>query len=200
MNLFELGGGEKNELYQELQLSNTVRQYDFLRSIVLVALKAERPYFSQAIIKALNYHAISCLHTNAGEYRPIEVEVGEFQPPLHHRVSPLMDDFVNLVNRYWEQSNSIELSAYVLWQLNLIHPFVNGNGRTARAACHFVLCLKSGGWLSSPLFLPELLRQNREEYVAALKEADQAWLKGKGPSEIVAPLSLLILNFLDQDS
>ena len=55
-------------------------------------------------------------------------------------------------------------------RLNNIHPFINGNGRTARAACYFVLCLKSGGWLSGDPILPELIRQNRDEYVEALQE------------------------------
>jgi hypothetical protein len=30
-----------------------------------------------------------------------------------------------------------ELAAYGLWRLNWIHPFVEGNGRTARAVCYF---------------------------------------------------------------
>jgi Fic family protein len=55
--------------------------------------------------------------------------------------------------------------------MNHIHPFIIGNGRTARAASYFVLCLKSGGWLPGETILPELIR-HRVEYVAALKAAD----------------------------
>ena len=51
---------------------------------------------------------------------------------MHYRVPGLMDDMVNTVNRDWGESHPIRLSAYVLWRLNWIHPFVNGNGRTAR--------------------------------------------------------------------
>ena len=58
-----------------------------------------------------------------------------------------MDDFVNLINLYWESGDTVRLSAEVLWRLNFIHPFINGNGRTARAACYFVLCVKCG-WMS----------------------------------------------------
>ena len=56
-----------------------------------------------------------------------------------------MDDFVNTVNRAWEKADELTLGAYVLWRLNHIHPFINGNGRTARAASYFVICLKLGG-------------------------------------------------------
>ena len=55
------------------------------------------------MIKAINYHAIACLHTDAGEYRPCPVEVGDYRPPEHYRVDALMDDFVNIVNRRWRR-------------------------------------------------------------------------------------------------
>ena len=98
------------------------------------ALSIDRPFLSQTVTKAINYHAIACLHTDAGEYRPCPVEVGDYQPPEHCRVDALMDDFVNIVNRRWEKADPVWLAAYVLWRLNHIHPFINGNGRTARAA------------------------------------------------------------------
>lgn len=72
----------------------------------------------------------------------------------------------------------VALSAYVLWKLNYIHPFINGNGRTARAACYFVLCVKAGGWLAGDTILPELLRQNRDLYVQALQAADDSLKAG----------------------
>jgi Fic family protein len=80
-----------------------------------------------------------------------------------------MDDFVNSINRNWEVTDDVALATYVLWRINNIHPFVNGNGRTARAACYFVLCLKAGGWLKGQTILPELIRQKRDEYCAALQ-------------------------------
>ena len=100
----------------------------------------------------INYHAIACLHTNAGEYRPCSVKVGGYAPPEHYRVNTLMDDFVNVVNHRWDKADPIWLTAYVLWRLNNIHPFINGNGRTARAACYFVLCVKVEGWVVSDMF------------------------------------------------
>ncbi len=178
MFVFDLVGGENHPVYQDLSIENLDRQYGFLRSAVVAALALQRPMLSSEVIKALNYHAISCLHTNAGEYRPCAVTVGEYQPPAHYRVPALMDMFVDEVNRSWQDADPVGLAAYVLWRLNHIHPFINGNGRTARVACYYVLCLKVGAWLPGDVILPELIRANREAYVAALKAADASLAAG----------------------
>ncbi|WP_257765365.1 Fic family protein [Burkholderia glumae] len=99
--------------------------------------------------------------------------VGNHTPPPEYRVQALMDDFVNFVNRNLESADPVALAAYVLWRFNWIHPFINGNGRTARAACYFVLCLKAGGWLSGRTILPELIRRERARYEAGLRHADE---------------------------
>lgn len=197
MILFEAcGEREDHPAYQRLSVANLNRQYDFLRSVVLAAMDVQRPYLSQTVIKALNYHAITCLHTNAGEYRPCPVHVGSYQPPQHFRVQALMDDFVNIVNRFWENSDPVALAALVLWRLNWIHPFINGNGRTARVTCYYVICLKSGGWLPGSKLLPELISDNRPEYVAALQVADASLQQGKEVD--LAPLHALLTRLLDQ--
>jgi Fic family protein len=163
--VFELTGSEQHAVYQALEISNGKRHYDFLQSIVLASLALGRPFLSQHIIKALNFHAISCLHIHAGEYRPCVVTAGQHHPPEHYRVPALMDDFVNVVNRNWEQTDAVALATLVLWRLNNIHPFINGNGRTARASCYYVLCVKAGNLLPGTTILPELIRQNHQEYV-----------------------------------
>ena len=168
MILFELVGREDHPVYRKLEVSNGNRQYDFLRSIVEASLEIGKPFLSHQVIRAFNYHAITCLHTNPGEFRPCPVTVGPYTPPAHHRVPALMDDLINTVNRNWEQTDPVVLATYVLWRINNIHPFINGNGRTARAACYFVLCLRNGGLLPGKTILPELIRRERDAYCAAL--------------------------------
>jgi hypothetical protein len=172
MHLFEITHDESQPAYAELAVSNNNRQYDFLRSIVVAALAVQRPYISETLLKALNFHAIACLHINAGEFRPCPVSVGTYIPPEHFRVQALMDDFINQVNWAWSGADPVALAAFVLWRVNAIPPFINGNGRTARAASYYVLCAKLGGWLPGEVILPELLKRERAAYVAALKEAD----------------------------
>src|SRR4051794_35819408 len=59
-------------------------------------------------------------------------------------VPGLMDQFIVTVHENWYMWSETVLAAYALWRLNWIHLFVEGNGRTARAACYYLLCVKSG--------------------------------------------------------
>ena len=179
MILFDVvAENEQHPLYQKLTIENGSRQYSFLQSVVGASVAAGRPFLSSLIVKALNFHAIACLHAYAGEYRPCEVAVRDgngvivHAPPYPYRVQALMDDFVNSVNRMWETTDDIVLATWVLWRLNWIHPFINGNGRTARAACYFILCLKAQRWLPGSSILPELIRREHVRYEAGLRHAD----------------------------
>ncbi|MBA2237339.1 MAG: Fic family protein [Lysobacter sp.] len=195
MYIFEIVESEGHEVYQKLTVENQIRQYGLLKSVVEAAVAVGRPFLSQSVLKALNFHAITCLHICAGEYRPCQVEVGDHLPPPHYRVQALMDDFVNAVNRNWESMDAVVLASYVLWRLNHIHPFINGNGRTARAASYFVLCLKSGVWLPGTVTLPELITQSREEYCNALRHADTTYA---ARNLDLAPLHTLLSSLLAQ--
>jgi Fic family protein len=106
-----------------------------------------------------------------------------------------MDDFVNDVNRNWTNLDPVVLATFVLWKLNHIHPFINGNGRTARAACYFVLCLASGGPIAGAPILPELLKRDRPEYVDALKAADASLVAGNLE---LGPLHALVARLLNE--
>lgn len=89
-----------------------------------------------------------------------------------------MDRFISTAQENWYIWSETELAAYGLWRLNWIHPFIEGNGRTARAACYFLLCVRSSNLLPGKKILPERIRENREDYQAALIAADQAWDRG----------------------
>ena len=194
MILFDLvGDNEHHPIYLDLAIANGNRQYDFLRSVVGASLAVGRPFLSAEVIKALNFHAITCLHTSAGAYRPCLVTVGTHQPPDHYRVAALMDDFINVVNRSWEVTDDVVLAAFVLWRLNWIHPFINGNGRTARAACYFALCLKAGRWLPGTTILPELIVRERTRYVHALQQVDSSASAG---ALDLAPLHTLLAELV----
>jgi fido (protein-threonine AMPylation protein) len=179
MFIHEIVGQEADPTYQRLSIENLDRQYGFLRSVAVASLGLGRPLLSLEVLLALNYHAIACLHAYAGELRPCPVFVGQRQCPQHFQVPALMHMFIDEVNRNWDATDPISLATYVLWRINYIHPFVNGNGRTARAACYYVLCLKANGWLAGEPILPELIRANRPAYVAALQHAHTTFESGK---------------------
>lgn len=177
MILREVVKAESDPRYTRLEVENTSRQFGFLMSLIECAKITEQEWLSQGIIKALNYHAIACLHDYAGQYRPCSVELGEgssHEPPPYYAVPAQMDHFVHVVNKRWN-SDPAQLAAFVLWRLTHIHPFINGNGRTARAAAYFVICMRSEGVVPGKRTLPELLCDNRAEYMAALKAADKSY-------------------------
>lgn len=201
MLVFDLvGRDEENSVYQALAIDSLERQYDFLRSIIRTSLDLQRDMLSLEVILALNHHAISCLHASAGQMRPCGVTVGNHKPPPHYQVPPLMHMFIDEVNRKWESSDPIFLATFVLWRLNYIHPFVNGNGRTARAACYFVLCLKLGRWLKGKPNLPELIRRDRAEYVAALEHATDSHNRGSTDLSILHSLLERLLSEQDYNA
>ncbi len=185
-------GSETHPVYQKLDVTNRERQLDFLKNLVEAAIQSATPFLSQTVIKALNFRAISCLHAYAGQYRPCDVTIGDYEPPMYFRIPSLMDDMVNRVNRWWTEFTPVSLAAYVLWRINWIHPFINGNGRTARAASYFVICAHAGYWMDGIPIFPERLK-GHPEYYEALKTADA----GQGLARLEALIAELLL---DQDA
>lgn len=89
-----------------------------------------------------------------------------------------MDRFISTVHENWYIWTPTEVAAYGLWRLNWIHPFVEGNGRTARAICYYLLCVRNGSLLPGRKLLPERIKENRKGYEHALHAADDAWENG----------------------
>jgi hypothetical protein len=61
------------------------------------------------------------------------------------------------VNDNWSTKSAVHLAAYVLWKMNWIHPFADGNGRTARAISYVVLSIKLDSLLPGTPTIPEQL-------------------------------------------
>jgi Fic/DOC family len=94
-------------------------------------------------------------------------------------VPQLVDEMCDHVNQHWHQSG-IYLAAYLLWRVNWIHPFSDGNGRTARAIAYLVLCAKLRQRLPGDRTIPDdFISGNKAPYYAGLEAADEAWSKGK---------------------
>jgi len=111
-----------------------------------------------------------------------------------------MDRFISTIHENWYIWTPTELAAYGLWRLNWIHPFIEGNGRTARAACYYLLCVRSGALLPGKRIVPERIRDDRDGYEAALKSADQAWDEGNLDfSQMEDYLATLLYAQLDED-
>ena len=179
MDLRELYGTEDHPVYQEMQARNIARYYGFLLDAIEISIQSGQTRLSHSLIRAVNFHAIAGLHEEAGQYRSRNVRVNTYLPPDYSEVHRLMGSFIVTVNSSWENTESTWLAAYALWRINNIHPFINGNGRTARAICYYVLCVKLGSLLPGRIIIPEMLsvEPDHSGYVENLGLADRGNLE-----------------------
>jgi Fic family protein len=167
-------------LYTKVQEQNLLRQYDLLSNCIEIGLEKGIESFDKYTLWALNYAAVANIAQFGGRFREDPIYVGNHRPPHFKEVPHLMDQFFSMVHENWTVvDHPTYLAAYALWRLNWIHPFVEGNGRTARAACYYLICLKQGSLLPGKKIVPERIRDNRDEYVASLIAADDAWDNGQ---------------------
>lgn len=112
-----------------------------------------------------------------GQYRTASVIVAgsDHQPTKPSEIAHEVGILCQYVNDRWAIERAEHLAAYVLWKLNWIHPFRDGNGRTARALSYLVLSVRIGAVLPGSPTIPEQLLYQRERYFDALQAADLAF-------------------------
>lgn len=169
---------QDKELYQLVQERNLIRQYDLLTNCIEIGLKQGHTSFDKYVLWALNHAAVANISQFGGRFREEPIYVGDHIPPHFKEVPELMDRFISTIHENWFNVSPTALAAYGLWRLNWIHPFIEGNGRTARAVCYYLLCARAGGLIRGKKIVPERIREDRKPYYAALKAADKAWDAG----------------------
>jgi Fic family protein len=169
---------EDPALYERVQEQNLNRQYDLLLNCIEIGLREGPAAFDKYLLWALNHVAVANISAFGGRFREEPIYVGDHRPPHFKDVNQWMDRFISTVHENWYIWTPTELAAYGLWRLNWIHPFIEGNGRTARAACYYLLCVRSGTLLPGSRIVPERIRDNRAGYEKALVAADRAWDEG----------------------
>jgi Fic family protein len=160
---------------------NTLRQYDRMVEIINETLRQPQRFrLRPSAIQELNRISIKNLEADAGRWRdsPIIIEGSQHQPPPCEEVPQHVDDLCDYVNDNWDNHSPFHLAAYVMWRLNWIHPFVDGNGRTTRAVSYYVLCAKLGFHIPGVTTVPEMIACNKEPYYEALEAADAASKEG----------------------
>jgi Fic family protein len=169
---------ENRELYDRITEANLIRQYDLLTNCIEIGLTQGGRVFDKYMLWDLNHVAVANISQFGGRFREEPIYVGTHKPPHFRDVAELMDQFISTIHENWYNWTYTELAAYGLWRLNWIHPFIEGNGRTARAACYYLLCVRSGGLIGGRKIMPERIRDDRKPYYAALQAADRAWERG----------------------
>jgi len=102
----------------------------------------------------------------AGKYRREQVIItgSEFIPPAADKVPSLMAAFTGQIAAQREKLHPVEFAAWLHLELVTIHPFVDGNGRTARLLMN--LALLQGGYMIT--IIPPVVRNT---YIETLQAA-----------------------------
>lgn len=161
----------------KLEAANSVRQAEWVRQLILASLDGRPFRLRTSTILDLNRCAIDGLDAYAGNFRPGAVRIGEskHQPPGGHLVAALVEELCDYVNDNWSSASSVHLASMVMWRMNWIHPFTDGNGRTSRAASYLVLCAHSRALLAGEATIPDQIVANRMPYYEALEASDKRY-------------------------
>ena len=153
------GGKPLRDSYEALGHANA---YDFM----LETARSDPFVFSENIVK--NLHKLFFQKVDekaAGTYRDIQVFITgtEYIPPSANDIPDLMKILTEELNSKWNNEHPVVLSAHAHQRLVDIHPFEDGNGRTARLFMNLILVNKGYQIIS----IPPVLRQ---EYIDAINK------------------------------
>lgn len=154
-------------LKDHLEATNHKEALDFLYDLVEHEKKVT---ISEHLIKSLHQLVTQNIEKEwAGRYRnaPVRITGTPHQPPHALEVPHLMHQLVQWISSQQKKIHPIELAALLQHKFVYIHPFFDGNGRTARLLMN-VLFLKKG----YPLVI--ILKNDRKRYYHVLQAADNS--------------------------
>ena len=151
-------------LKDHLEAINHVHALEYVKGLV-----AEQDNFTPTIL--LNIHRLILQgidNDNAGKYRavPVMISGAKHIPPQPYLVAKQMEDYFIWYDENIVALHPVELAAEMHERLVTIHPFIDGNGRTARLVMNLLL-LQSG----YPIVMLKGDANSRLEYYNALEKA-----------------------------
>ena len=141
--------------------------YDYMMD-----LARRKQSLTQTLIRDLNRLSLAKSHPSwAGEYRNIEVrpagvEINPYAEPFDIR--PKMDELIEWANKAQKELHPVQYAADLHLKFVTIHPFRDGNGRTARLLMN--LALTEAGYLIININ-PD--KESRNKYMQALNDSNQ---------------------------
>jgi Fic family protein len=180
----EVGGGQlavvSDEERAPREAKNAYEQVRRLEEHITAAVGTDYFRLRPSMLMELNRIAVDGLVSAPGRYRlgAMTIPESHHQPPIPTDVPALVEEMCEYVNDHWEKP-ALHLAAYVMWRLNWIHPFQDGNGRTARASSYLVLCARLGYDLPGRDTMLAHIAGDKPPYYTALEAADAAHSKGR---------------------
>ena len=152
-------------LKEHLEVKNHKEALDFLYELIDLNKKNT---ISEHLIKQLHSLVVKEADSDiAGVYRNGNVFISgsDHIPPSGFKVSGEMNELIKWIKKERDNYHIIELSAILHHKLVAIHPFWDGNGRTARIIMN-ILIMQAG----YPMAI--ILKNDRQRYYRVLSEAD----------------------------
>jgi Fic family protein len=127
----------KKPLKDYLEAVDLNEAADYIEELV-----SKKQQFTERDLKQVHYLVFkSTSRQDAGAYRRVGVEISgsQHQPPEPFLVQEKMTALFDWLHKNENILHPIEVAAVFHHRLTSIHPFINGNGRTARLAMNFLL-------------------------------------------------------------
>jgi len=167
----------ERDIQEVINYRNVLKYIDSLKKEL-----ADKPRYNQGMIKEINRIACERIITDGrgGKYRRTQVilknsATGEitFRPPPAIEVAFLMEDFFTWLNSAEAKKIHPVLRAGIAhYYLVSVHPFIEANGRTARAFA--ILVLFAEGYDIKKFFsLEDYFDKDAARYYQSLMEADK---------------------------
>lgn len=124
---------------------------------------------SERLIRSLQQLIVKDIEDEeAGMYRQgaVLISGSSDRPPPPYDVPKLMEDFIVWIKKNEKKIHPVELADLSHHKLVHIHPFTDGNGRTARLFMNLILMQKG-----YPMVI--ILKNDRKKYYRALEKADK---------------------------
>lgn len=145
---------------EHLEAINHAKAYQYIQELNLKSIKK----INQRTI--LDIHSIILRNINtidAGTYRNIPVRIAGSTVTLPNplKVPELMEEFIKWLQQ--TKDNIIKIAVDAHFKLVTIHPFVDGNGRTARLLMNLILIIAG--------YPPVIInKEDRKEYIDSIEE------------------------------
>ncbi|MBU5316518.1 Fic family protein [Clostridium bornimense] len=154
--------GKGKSLREHLEVINHKEAIDYIDDIVSRDID-----ISERVIRDLHYIILKSIdNKNAGQYRTTNVLISgsAHRAVEHFYVKEKMNDLVNWYKENKDTMHPIQLAAEFHFKFVYIHPFIDGNGRSARLLMNLIL-MRNG----YPITV--IRNVDREDYMKALEEA-----------------------------
>jgi Fic family protein len=160
-------GGKK--LREHFEAINHAEAIDFVEDLI-----AKNEPLNERILKQIHYLVLKNIdNENAGRYRNYNVGISgsTHQPPEHFKVQEEMEKLF-----FWFETNKsnlhpVELASLFHFKFVYIHPFADGNGRTARLIMNMIL-MQFG-------YPPAIIKAKPEQRIKYYEALELASVKGQ---------------------